>query len=580
MQFGVTRLRPRPLVPHDVLRSRKALGISGFALSVVGGVVLSAGLMTTPTLAKHGGGKTTTTTTTGTAATTLISSPSRGGGGGGEGGNNLAALSTVLAPQPTGSQIVNPQAAIRLGKALFWDAQAGGDGQQACASCHFRAGEDIRVTNTVNPGPDGIYASEGVTGPGQTIETQSGGHPLFNVKNDDRIASQGVVARTFMDIDPRSDHPADICSDAGGPDRQVTGRKAPSVIGAVYNRDNFWDGRANHNFNGFNPFGSTANNQDGALVNMTNSSLASQADGPPNNPVEMSCNGRHFNGPDHSLAAKMLARKPLQFQQVSPKDSVLGSLADTTTGTGLTLTYSDLIAQAFNVSDKPTQLSQFSSFWGQAVQAYEATLIPDQTPMDKYLLGNRSALTANQVNGMNIFQGKGQCTECHAGAEMTDASVSFYAKNGPLNRDGGDQGFHNDGVRPTSEDLGRGNNNGPAGVSWSVSGSLFDKGAFKTPGLRDVGLKRSYMHNGGLATLTDVVNFYARGGDFANPEKSHDMKPLSLSASDISALVDFMQNGLTDCRVANDAAPFDHPALPVNNGTSLPATGGSVAACS
>ena len=131
---------------------------------------------------------------------------------------------------------------------------------------------------------DGV---KGITGPGQTILA------VRNITNDDRLGSAGEVAANFISVDPDSSHAADICNVTGDPvfgqNRQVTGRKAPEVINAVYNRDNFWDGRANHNFNGFNPFGNTGNNGDGNLVNMTNSSLASQADGPPNNPVEMSC---------------------------------------------------------------------------------------------------------------------------------------------------------------------------------------------------------------------------------------------------------------------------------------------------
>jgi cytochrome c peroxidase len=485
-------------------------------------------------------------------------------------GNGVAPLSSVAPPLPTGGTIVSPTAAVQLGKALFWDVQVGGDGRQACASCHYVAGEDTRLIDTVNPGPDGIFASEGITGAGQAIAQ------VTNITDDDRLGSAGVEAATFVGVDPNPANAADICNVTGDPvygtNRQVTGRKAPAVINAVYNRDNFWDGRANHNFNGFNPFGSTGNNSDGNLVSMTNSSLASQADGPPNNPVEMSCAHRGFNGAN-SLGSKLLARQPLQFQQVSAQDSVLGSLANTA-GNGLNTTYGKLIQAAFGVSDPSVQVNQFSSFWGQAVQAYESTLVSDRTPMDAYLAGNRSALTQNQANGLNLFQGKAQCTVCHAGAAMTDASVSFFTSNGALNRDGGDQGFHNDGVRPTTEDLGRANT-GPNGVPWSVSGSSFDRGAFKTPGLRNVGLKRSYFHNGGKATLTDVVNFYNRGGDFANPEKSHDMKPLSLSSSDTSALVDFMQNGLTDCRVAKEQAPFDHPSLPLNNGADRAATGGN-----
>jgi hypothetical protein len=69
------------------------------------------------------------------------------------------------------------------------------------------------------------------------------------------------------------------------------------------------------------------------------------------------------------------------------------------------------------------------------------------------------------------------------------------------------------------------------------------------------------------------VAFYARGGDFANPEKSRRLQPLSLKASEQAALVDFMTNGLTDCRVAKDRAPFDHPSLTPPNGAAVPATG-------
>ena len=83
--------------------------------------------------------------------------------------------------------------------------------------------------------------------------------------------------------------------------------------------------------------------------------------------------------------------------------------------------------------------------------------------------GNSGALTAQQQRGLDRFQGKGNCTKCHAGAMLSDATVSFFEASGPLNHDGGDQGFHNLGVRPTAEDLGRAGA-GPVGVAYSVSG--------------------------------------------------------------------------------------------------------------
>jgi cytochrome c peroxidase len=488
------------------------------------------------------------------------------------GAGGLRPLSSEPVPQLGGGHIVDQGAAVRLGKALFWDIQTGGDGRTACASCHFLAGADDRRLNTLNPGPDSAFASGGVTGPGQMFAPG-------DLVNDDRVGSQGVAAAAFSAIDPDPTHAADLCvANPGtlfGTQRQVTGRNAPTVVGAVFFRDAFWDGRANHTFNGVDPFGQTGN-AGGSLAAVGNGALASQAVGPANNPVEMSCGGRGFNGPG-GLGTKLLARPPLQFQQVATTDSVLGGLANPA-GPGLVCgdapcSYGDLIADAFGDALAGDAEANFSLIWGEAVAAYEATLIPDQTPLDRFLAGNTGALTALQQRGLDRFTGKGNCTKCHTGALLSDATISFYQASGSVNRDGGDQGFHNLGVRPTAEDLGRAGP-GPLGLAYSVSGSAFDRGAFKTPGLRNVKLTAPYFHNGGKATLADVVAFYTRGGDFANPERAGDLQPRSLDAGDQAALVEFLTNALTDCRVEQQRAPFDHPALPLpDRSADLPATG-------
>lgn len=510
----------------------------------------------------------------GTPASTTIGQSSVGlvlASGSGEGGGRP--LSSVPVPQPVGGDIINGPAAVRLGKALFWDEQTGGDGRIACATCHFRAGADTRTLNVLNPGPDGLFASGGVTAAGQPFTPVS-------IANDDRVGSQGIVGSTFVSVDPNPAVAADQCTpNQTAPffaSRRVTGRNAPTVIGAVFNRDNFWDGRANHAFNGLDPFGNTPNGL--GTLSIANASLASQAVGPPGNDTEMSCTGRPFNGPG-SLGAKLLARTPLGQQHVDPTDGVLGPVA--ATGNGLTVSYQTMIDAAFSAAVAADALNQFSRIWGQAVQAYEATLIPDQTPYDQFLAGNSSALTSSQQRGLDRFTGKGGCTHCHAGAELTDASVGFAANQGLVNEDGGDQGFHNLGVRPTAEDLGRGgcpagppcDRSAPGRFPNSVSGSTRDNGAFKTAALRNVKLTAPYFHNGGKATLADVVAFYNRGGDFANPEKASRIKPLSLDSGDQAALVDFLTNGLTDCRVENERAPFDHPSLSPPNGAALPAVG-------
>ena len=429
------------------------------------------------------------------------------------------------------------------------------------------------MVNTLHPGPDGVFSSGGVTGPGQTWIGQTVGETT-----DDIIGSQGVVGALFVEVDPDPNNAADSCDpDQSAPflaHRRVTGRNAPSAVGAVFFRHNFWDGRANDRFNGLNPFGSTGNDGDGSLVDVTNASLASQAVGPPNNEVEMSCLGRTFNGPS-SLGAKLLARTPLGKQLVSPTDSVLGALsaspADGLDCRGVPCTYTELIEDAFGAALAADAEAQFSRIWGQAIQAYEATLVPNDTPFDRFLAGNSRAMTRAQKDGWDAFKETG-CFDCHAGSELSNATVGFAAANGLVNGDGGDQGFHNIGVRPTAEDLGRGGS-GPGGVSWSESGSTFDLGAFKTPSLRNVKLTGPYMHNGGIATLEEVFQFYHDGGFFENAEMSSDMLDLNTSGGDEDEMVDFMRNALTDCRTEKKRAPFDHPELPLPNGTTLAAVG-------
>jgi cytochrome c peroxidase len=501
-----------------------------------------------------------------------IAQAARGGGGddgsGSGSSGRLAALSTVPVPQPTRVDYIDKAAVQRLGKALFWDVQAGGDGQTACATCHATAGADARTFNTINPGADGRF--DVVAGPGAPFVLSD-----FSPRFDDIVGSQGVVASTFQSIAADPSVAVDVCipdsSNSFSPNRQVTGLQAPSAIGAVFNRFNFWNGRANPIFNRLDPFGATGN-ASVPLAYSDMSSLASQAVGPAGSSVEMACAGRPLNGAN-SLGAKLLARPALQFQVVHPTDSLLGSMS-AYPNPGLNCgnhacTYQELVDLAYGPGDS---LNQFSAYWGEAVQAYESLLVPDATPLDHFLAGDVTQLTQSQQRGLSVFQGKGQCTKCHAGPELTDASVSFFLANGAVNEDGGDQGFHNNGVRPTAENLGRAGV-GPQGISLSVSGAAADRGAFKTSGLRNVGLTAPYFHNGGKATLAEVVDFYDRGGDFANAEKARRVRVLGLSAQEKAALVDFLQNALTDCRVANQRGPFDHPSIDLPNGAHLAAVG-------
>ena len=126
----------------------------------------------------------------------------------------------------------------------------------------------------------------------------------------------------------------------------------------------------------------------------------------------------------------------------------------------------------------------FSLIWGLSVQEYMAPLVSDNSRVDQFLEGNRSALTAQEQRGMGIFTGKGQCSKCHGGAETTSASVSSVQANGLVS--GGDTGFFNTGVRRINDDLGIGASIGPLNLPLSAGNPARAQGAFKAPGLRNV----------------------------------------------------------------------------------------------
>jgi cytochrome c peroxidase len=469
----------------------------------------------------------------------------------------------------TGGTIVDQDAAIRLGKALFWDVQAGSDGQMACASCHFKAGTDSRTTQTRHPGGD------------LTFQTA-----------DDVVGSGGVFSMSFGSISTDLADPVDVCTPVtpgdpaqavifGAGQRLVTGRNTPAAVGAVFYLDNFWDGRASHRFNGQNPLGA------GTAI-AENASLASQAVGPPLSEVEMSCLGRQFNGPN-SLGAKLVPRTPLAKQVVAPDDSVLGPLSNSP-NPGLKCgfsdrlcTYADLIAAAFGTGTLSGQaaadayVNDFASIWGQSIQAYEAMLIPDRTPYDLGLL------TPAQVNGLDRFRDK--CGSCHTEPEFSDATVRVINANGGpttpqqvqpsdelLPTQPADQGYHNIGVTPTANDHGR--KGSPGGTYHTAApGEVdFNDGAFKTPMLRNLKLTAPYMHNGRLPTIGTVLDFYDGTGQELNPELDAEAIGAGVGG-DFDEVLDFLTNGLTDCRVEHELAPFDHPALEIPNSPSLPARG-------
>ncbi|WP_437595017.1 cytochrome-c peroxidase [Sorangium sp. So ce1000] len=509
---------------------------------------------------------------------------------------SLGSLRGVPVPEPSdlSRYVKSREKAVALGKALFWDMQAGSDGV-ACATCHFHAGADHRKRNQLSPG----LANQDPERRGRFEAMRSGGRggpnyalraddwPLFrraapgesasNIlgQTDDVVSSQGVFHARFNAIVPGSEKEdctllPDIFQVDGVNVRRAEPRQTPTVINAVFNYRNFWDGRANHHFNGVNPFGPRDPDaavhavRDGVLVRETvdldNASLASQAVGPALSPFEMSCEGRTFA----DIAAKLLQLTPLAGQGVDPTDSVLGALRHPS-GQGLASSYRELIEGAFEdaywsadqrVDGRPLVEANFSLFWGIAIQLYEATLVSDDTRFDRFAEGDTAALSDEERAGLALFEGKAKCINCHHGPEFTSAATRMEAaaQEGRLIKrmrmgDGGaaayDRGFYNIGVRPTEEDIGLGGLD-PFGhpLSYTRQGKLLAAGegvpdpfridpasfevnpgapldpgerdvvdgAFKVPTLRNVALTGPYFHNGGALTLAQVVEFYNRGG--------------------------------------------------------------------
>ncbi|MCK6549981.1 cytochrome-c peroxidase [Myxococcota bacterium] len=168
-----------------------------------------------------------------------------------------------------------------------------------------------------------------------------------------------------------------------------------------------------------------------------------------------------------------------------------------------------------------------------AIADYERTRMSGNSPWDRWKDGDEKAVSEQVKLGDKLFFGKAGCNQCHLGQNFTDAS------------------FHNLGIGWDSKkkklaDEGR----------FVVSKKDEDKGAFKTPTVRDVSKHAPYMHDGSIATLEGVVEHYAIGG-FKNPWLSPKMKKLELTKDEKAALVAFMK--ALDGEGYMDTAPAAFP---------------------
>ena len=146
---------------------------------------------------------------------------------------------------------------------------------------------------------------------------------------------------------------------------------------------------------------------------------------------------------------------------------------------------------------------------------FQRTLRRRDTPYDRFLAGDAQALRGEALDGYRLFSGKAGCAQCHTGPDLTDG------------------GFHNLGVPP----------DGPLRDDWGRYGITkvpSDMHQFKTPTLKGISQTAPYMHNGGFATLEDVLRFKNEGcGKDAN--LSPHCNPLDLSPGEISAILAFLR---------------------------------------
>jgi cytochrome c peroxidase len=149
-----------------------------------------------------------------------------------------------------------------------------------------------------------------------------------------------------------------------------------------------------------------------------------------------------------------------------------------------------------------------------ALASFERVLLAGNSPVDHFRAGELSALNDSERHGLWLYESRGRCWRCHSGPTFTD------------------EGFHNTGVSwgKMPLDLGR----------YQVTNKNADRGRFKTPTLRHLTATAPYMHDGSLATLEDVVEFYNRGGQ-KNPQLDPAIEPLRLSKADVTDLVAFLK---------------------------------------
>ncbi len=211
-----------------------------------------------------------------------------------------------------------------------------------------------------------------------------------------------------------------------------------------------------------------------------------------------------------------------------------------------------------------TERPEMMDAW-RAIAAFERTLVQRDTPFDKYMLGDKNAMSEDAAKGMELFKGKANCIQCHNGPLLTDQK--YYNLGVPENtvfdEDALKQitfryeqyakGVSEEIYRKVKTDLGL----------YYRSKRTEDMGKFRTPSLRYLVYTPPYMHNGFFWTLEEVIDFYNDGGgedeimkEFAHGTKTDLLKPLGLTDAEKSQLIAFLES------LSGEEIVMDIPVLP------------------
>jgi cytochrome c peroxidase len=321
-------------------------------------------------------------------------------------------------------------------------------------------------------------------------------------------------------------HDADglyLASASFGMRPQVGSRQSISAINAAYPPVLFWDGRAT---------GSFVDPDTQQTLITVGGALENQALGPLVNSSEMA----HAGGTLANMQARIADAIPLALSPEVP-----AALADWVDGRS----YPALFAEVFG--DGTISAARIAL----AIASYERTLVTNQTPLDAQLSGTPS-LTALEMQGRQVYNQVG-CQRCHGGALLSDNIFHYTGVGGPAAP-----------PRPPPR-----------------AGGAAPRGRMRTPGLRNIELTAPYMADGRFATLEQVIDFYARGGDFTAGNLAPQMTPFAITAAQRTALAAFLRRPLTDPRLLTQSGPFARPRLygesaqvPAPIGQGVPGQGG------